>query len=89
MSLILPIRSSASKRCALFTTSISLDGEIMSPCSYYTKKGLVYIAITDFFSRQPSSYTECTKSNTYISCDMHLVSLNKYTFLYYARYCAY
>ena len=46
-----PIRSSASKRCAFLATSISLDGEIISPYSYYIKKGLVYIIITDPFSR--------------------------------------
>ena len=45
-----PIRSSASERCTLLTTSISLDGEIMSSYFCYTKKGLVYIIITDFFS---------------------------------------
>ena len=36
--------------CALFIFSITLDSEIMSPCSYYVKKGLVYIIITDPFS---------------------------------------
>ena len=40
-----PIRSLASIYCALLAISISLNGEIMSPYSYYTKKGLVYIAI--------------------------------------------
>ena len=51
MSLMPFIRSSAFKRCTLLTISISLDGEIMSPYSYYIKKGLVYITITDSFSR--------------------------------------
>ena len=46
-----PIRSLASVRRVLLATSISLDGEIMSPYSYYAKKGLVYIIIT-----APSSY---------------------------------
>ena len=78
MSLIPPIRSFTSKRCTLLTVSISLDGEIISPYSYYIKKGLVYIIIMDLFSRQPSSYIECTKLNTYILCNMYLVSLNKY-----------
>ena len=45
-----PIRSSVFKRRALLTTSISLDGEIISPYSYYTKKGLVYIVIIKPFS---------------------------------------
>ena len=35
-----PIRSLMSERCVLLTLSITLDGEIMSPCSYYLKKGL-------------------------------------------------
>ena len=46
-----PIRSSASKRRAFLTTSISLNGEIMSPYSHYIKKGLVYIIITDLSGR--------------------------------------
>ena len=41
------IRSSTSKRCALFTIFISLNKEIISPYFYYTKKGLVYIIITN------------------------------------------
>ena len=45
------IRLSMSKRRALLATSISLDGEIMSPCSRYIKKGLVYIIIINPFSR--------------------------------------
>ena len=35
----------------LLTSSIAFNGEIISPCSYYMKKGLVYITIAD-----PSSY---------------------------------
>ena len=45
-----PIRSLASVYCVLLATFISLDGEIISPYSYYAKKGLVYITITAFFS---------------------------------------
>ena len=71
------IRLSASKRCTLLATSISLNGEIISPYSYYMKKGLVYIAIINPFSRQPSSYTKYTKSNTYMLYNMRLVSFNK------------
>ena len=83
-----PIRLSMSKRYTLLTTSISLDGKIISPYSYYAKKGLVYIIITDPSGYQFSSYTKCTKLNTCILCDVCLVSLNKYAFLYYARYYA-
>ena len=46
-----PIRSSVSKRYTLLTISISLDREIISPYSYYIKKGLIYIIIIDPFSR--------------------------------------
>ena len=53
----------------------------MSPYSYYTKKGLVYIIITDPSSHQPSSYTKGIKSNTCVSYNIRSVSLNKYTFL--------
>ena len=46
-----PIRSLALKRYILLTISISPNGEIISPYSYYIKKGLVYIAIISPFSR--------------------------------------
>ena len=59
-----PVRSSASKHRALLAASISLNKEIISPYSHYTKKGLVYITITALFSRQPSLYLEYTKLNT-------------------------
>ena len=79
------IRSLVFKYRALLTTSISLDGEIISPCSYYIKKGLVCIIIINSFSRQPFFYTKCTKLNTYILYNMRLVSFNKF-FFYYTRY---
>ena len=83
-----PIRSSMSKCCTLLVVSISLNREIMSPYSYYIKKGLVYIIIIGPFSRQSSFYAKCTKLNTCMLYNMYLISLNKYIFLYYARYCA-
>ena len=75
------IKLITSERCALFISSIALDGEIMSPCSCYVKKGLVCVAITEFSNYQPSSCSKCTKSNTCILCDVRLVSFNKCTFL--------
>ena len=42
-----PIRSFMSKRRTLLATSISLNGEIISPYFYYAKKGLIYIIIID------------------------------------------
>jgi hypothetical protein len=44
------IRSLVSIHYILLAVSISLDGKIMSPYSYYIKKGLVYIAIIALFS---------------------------------------
>ena len=74
------IRSLASVRYILLATSISLNSEIMSPYSYYAKKGLVYITIITPFSYQPSSYSKCTKANTCSLYNMRLVSTNKYIF---------
>ena len=74
------IRSLASKYCTLFISSIILNSEIISPCSYYMKKGLVYIIITDLFSYQPSFCSKYTKLNTYMLYNMHSVSFNKYIF---------
>ena len=73
-----------SKRCAFLAISISLNGKIISPYSRYIKKGLVYIAIINFFSRQPSFYTKCTKLNTSMLCNVRLVSFNNFFFLLYA-----
>ena len=84
-----PIRSFAFKRRALLTASISLNGEIISPCSCYTKKGLVYIAIISLISGQPSSCSKYIKANTRLFCDMRLVLFNKYRFSYYAYRCTY
>ena len=75
-----PIRSLASVCRVLLAASISLDGEIMSPCSYYAKKGLVCVIITAPFGRQPSSYFKCIKANTCSLYDVRLVSTNEYTF---------
>ena len=75
-----PIRSLASVHYILLAASISLDSKIISPYSYYVKKGLVYIAIIAFSSYQPSFYSKCIKANTYSLCNIRLVSTNKYTF---------
>ena len=74
------IRSLASMHCVLLAASISLNGEIISPYSCCVKKGLVYIAIIAFFSRQPSFYFKCIKANIYSLCDVRLVFTNKYIF---------
>ena len=74
------VRSLASIHCVLLAVSISLNSEIMSPYSYYAKKGLVYITIITPFSCQPFSYSKYTKANTYFLCNVRLVSTNKYIF---------
>jgi len=56
--------SSSTARRSRTVAVILLFGEIMlSPYSYYTKKGLVYIALVSPLSWQPSLYLECTKAN--------------------------
>ena len=74
------IRSLASMHYILLATFISLNSKIMSPCSYYIKKGLVYITIIALFSCQPSFYFKYTKTNTYSLYNVRLVSTNKYIF---------
>ena len=77
------IRSLASIYYILLTASISLDGEIMSSYSYYTKKGLVYIVIINPFSYQPSFCLKYIKANICLLCNVHLVSINKYIFRFF------
>ena len=64
----------------LLAVFISLNSEIISPYSYYAKKGLVCIAIIAFSSCQPSSYFKCIKANICSLCDVRLVFTNKYIF---------
>ena len=45
------IRFFTSKCYTLLTIFISLNREIISPCSYYMKRGLAYIIIIFFISR--------------------------------------
>jgi hypothetical protein len=57
------IKSNAFKSRKLLTISISLNREIISPCSCCVKKGLVYIVLISPFRHQPSFYSKCTKIN--------------------------
>ena len=50
----------------------------MPSYSYYTKKGLIYIAIAAPSSRQPLFYAKYTKANMYFSCNIHSISNAKY-----------
>ena len=74
------IRSSASKRHTYIVAVILLLSEIMPIYSCYAKKKLVYIIIIAPFSRQPSFYFKCTKSNIYLSCDIQLALDIEYAF---------
>ena len=79
-----PIRSSAFKRLTYhfkLVAIILLLSKIISTCSRYIKKGLVYIAIIALFSPQPSFYIKYIKSNIYSSYNICLVSNAKYIFL--------
>jgi hypothetical protein len=60
------------------TTILSL-GVIIPSYSRYVEKKLVYIAIAALSSRQPSSYTECTRANIQLSCNVQSVSNAEYT----------
>ena len=74
------VKEKNSLEAKLLAISISLNSKIISPYSYYVKKGLVYITIITPFSHQPSSYSKCTKVNTYSLYNMRLVSTNKCIF---------
>ena len=75
------VRLTVFKYYTLITSSIIFNSEIISPCSYCVKKGLVYVIIADLSSCQPFSCLEYTKLNIYALYNMRLVSFNKYIFL--------
>ena len=77
------VRSLTSKHYTLLAISISLSSKIISSCSCYAKKGLVCIMITTPFSRQPSFYLECTKTNICLLYNVYLISINKCIFMLY------
>ena len=58
------IRLTVSEYHALLISSIALNSEIINPCSYCVKKGLVCIAIAEPSNYQPSFCSKCTKLNT-------------------------
>ena len=76
------IRSLVSKRRAYTVAVIFLLSEIMPSYSCCEEKKLVYITIAALFSRQPSFYIKCIKSNIYLSCNIRLVSDAKYIFIF-------
>jgi hypothetical protein len=72
------IRSTTFKRHALLVLSIILLGEIITSCSCYAEKKLLYIAIMSLSKRQPSSYFKCTSANMRSLYNIHLVSFVEY-----------
>ena len=72
--------SVASIYCATLVALILSISKVMPSYSYYIKKGLVYIIIAAPSSRQPLSYTECTKANMRLSCNIHSISITKYIY---------
>ena len=78
-----PIRSLVFKCYILLISSITFNGEIMSPYSYYIKKGLVYIVIIDLSNYQLFFYSKYIKLNTCVLYNMRSVSLNKCIFFIY------
>jgi len=52
---------------------------MLSPCSYYAKEGLVYVALASPLSWQPFFYLKCTKANIRSSYDVRSISNTKYT----------
>ena len=78
-----PVRSLIFKRHVYIIAVILLLSEIMPICSRCVLKKLVYIIIAALFSRQPSSYSKCTKSNMRLSCNIRLVSNTECAFLFY------
>ena len=82
-----PVRSLVFKRAAHYfklVAVILLLGEIMPTCSHYIEKGLVYIIIMAPLGCQPFFYTECTKLNMYLSCNIKSVFNTKCTFFIYS-----
>ena len=84
ISLIPPVKSSASEHYACVIAVILLLSKIMPTYSYCVLKGLIYIAIITPLGRQPSSYIKCTKLNIRLSCDIRSVFNAKYIFLIYS-----
>ena len=80
MSLIPLIKSLASKHHTYIVAVILLLSKIMSICSCYMLKKLVYIAIIASLGRQPSFYTKCIKLNMRLSCDIKSVFNAKYAY---------
>ena len=77
------VRLIAFEYYTLLISSIILNSEIMSPYSYYIKKGLVCVVIAEPSNYQPSSYSKCIKLNTRVLYNVRLVSFNKCIFFIY------
>ena len=74
-----PVKSSTSKRRTYIAFTIFSLSKVILTYSYYTEKGLVYIAITLLSSRQPFFYAKYIKANIRFSYNVRSVSNTKYT----------
>ena len=72
------IRSITSRRHNKLMLLILSINKVMPSCSYYIKKGLLYIAIISPFSCQLLSYAKCITTNIYSFYNIYLVSNAKY-----------
>ena len=77
------VRSLASECRAYVIAVILLLSKIIPTYSCYVLKGLVYIIIIALLGCQPFFYTEYTKLNIYLSCNVRLISITKCIFLIY------
>ena len=59
--------------CFKLVAIIFLLSKIMPTYLYCAEKGLIYITIIALSGCQPSSYTECIKSNMRSSCNIYSV----------------
>ena len=69
--------SEASIYYAALIALILFISEVIPSCSYYIKKGLVYVTIAALFGHQPLSYAECIKVNICLSYNICSVSSTK------------
>ena len=78
------VRSLVSKRYAYVIAVILSLSKIMPTYSCCVLKGLVCIIIIAPLGHQPFSYTKCTKSNIYLSCNIKSVSNAKCVYFIYS-----
>ncbi len=74
---LIPPSVASIHRVILIALILSIS-KVMPSCSYYIKKGLVYIAIVALSSHQPLFYAKCIKANMRLSYNIYSISGTKY-----------